>query len=43
MLAQLLTIVVWTALEYLLLRVWHEAAPDSFGKFLTKLFPPASP
>ena len=43
MLRSLFDVVVTLALTYLLLRVWHEAFPDNFGRFLTKLFPPAAP
>lgn len=39
----LLTIGVTLFIEYVGFRTWHDKYPDSFGKFLTKLFPPSGP
>ena len=40
MLTQLVTIVLWTALEYLLLRALQHVFPSTFTALLAKLFPP---
>ena len=37
---QLLTVLLWTAVEFLLLKTWSKVAPRSFAAFLAKLFPP---
>ena len=39
---QLLTVVLWTVVEFLVLKTWSRVAPQSFAAFLAKLFPPAS-
>jgi len=36
--SQFLTIVLWTALEYLLLKVFAAVAPTKFDAFITKVF-----
>lgn len=37
-----IVVLIWTALEFLILKTWSRVAAPSFAAFLAKLFPPSS-